>query len=156
MDNERWLLKNGAGVARTIYYSLQGPKLLAINRTRVRIGLGVQCVIILMKYRFETFKQLSGMGKIAHFFTAKQSHPFYCRGIDSGLRPLCTSEMWVHFHWRRAHKSQQRVPHLSRPLYQYNSQWISAQSFIMKETRAKMSPCTQLHMISKYMHRIFI
>lgn len=61
----------------------KGQNCWAINRTRVRIGLGVQCVIILMKYRFETFKQLSAAAKIAHFFTAKQSHPFYCRGNRS-------------------------------------------------------------------------
>ena len=61
------------------------PKLLEINRTGVRRGLGVQCVIILMKYRFGTIKQVASAGKFAHFFTAKQSHPFNCRRIDSGL-----------------------------------------------------------------------
>lgn len=77
--------KNSARDAWAMYYSLQGQNLLEINRTRVRRGLGVQCVIILMKYRFGTIKQLSSAGKIAHFFTAKQSHPFYCRRIDSRL-----------------------------------------------------------------------
>lgn len=77
-------LKNAVD-AGTIYYSLPGPKLLGINGTGVRRELGVQCVIILMKYRFGTIKEHTSVAKMAHFFTAKQSHPFNGKKIDSRL-----------------------------------------------------------------------
>lgn len=52
--------------------------MLEINRTGLWRAPEGRCVIVLMKYRFRTIKQLASVAEIAHFSPTKQSHPFNC------------------------------------------------------------------------------
>lgn len=137
MYNGRWVFRKECHRCQDNLLFSTGPKLLEINRTPVRRGLGVQCVIILMKYRFETIKQLASVGKIAHFFTVKQSHPFNCGEINSGLWPKRTFQIWVQLHWTAANKSKQKgIPHLLQSLHRRNPPGLSAQSPAQNKNRS--------------------
>lgn len=129
-----------------------------INRTRVRRGLWVQCVIILMKYRFGTIKQLSSTGKeLLTFSLLNKAIYFTVEGSMTGCKHC------VPVKCRHSFTGEQLINHnkwysitSSVLSQQYKPQCISAASSIIKKTITKQALENCLYSLRSSFYFIFV